>query len=129
MEDAAPLLVAKTSFSCHYDGRRVVIHAGETRIRADHPIVKGREHLFSEVGVSRGIEDARARPGQKRPEPPPESGPDTKAVRAWATENGIDVPKRGKISDAVVEAYTAAHAAPAVEPAPEPTPEPAPHEG
>jgi hypothetical protein len=101
MEDS-PLLVAKTSFSCSYDGRRIVVHAGETRIRADHPIVKGREHLFSGVGVSRGIEDTRA-----RPEPTPSV--DTKAVRAWATEQGIEVPARGRIPDAVVAQYAEAH--------------------
>ena len=35
---------------------------------------------------------------------------DLGAVRAWATENGITVAERGRISAEVVDAYTAAHA-------------------
>ncbi len=35
---------------------------------------------------------------------------DTAAIRAWATENGIAVSKRGRISAAVVAQYEAAHA-------------------
>ncbi len=33
----------------------------------------------------------------------------TKAIRSWANANGYDVSPRGKISDAVSEAYEAAH--------------------
>ena len=34
---------------------------------------------------------------------------DPKVVRAWAVENGHDVPSRGRIPRAIVEAYNAAH--------------------
>ena len=34
---------------------------------------------------------------------------DAKAVRAWATENKIDVPSRGRIPATVLEAYAAAN--------------------
>lgn len=37
------------------------------------------------------------------------SGVDTKKVRAWAIENGIDVPGRGRIPKNVVEKYVAAN--------------------
>lgn len=36
------------------------------------------------------------------------TGVDAKAVRAWAAENGITVPSRGRIPNAVVEQYRAA---------------------
>jgi hypothetical protein len=37
------------------------------------------------------------------------SGPSTAKVRAWAREEGLDVPARGPMPDDVVERYTAAH--------------------
>ena len=37
------------------------------------------------------------------------AGLDPKVVRAWAVENGHDVPSRGRIPRAIVEAYNAAH--------------------
>lgn len=36
------------------------------------------------------------------------SGIDAKAVRAWAVENGIDVPQRGRIPGAVIVQFEAA---------------------
>lgn len=36
------------------------------------------------------------------------SGHDAKAVRAWAAQNGIDVPARGRIPGSVIEKYRAA---------------------
>ncbi|MEH3034084.1 MAG: Lsr2 family protein [Aeromicrobium erythreum] len=37
------------------------------------------------------------------------SGPDAKVVRAWAQEQGLDVPSRGRVPASVLEAYAAAH--------------------
>jgi hypothetical protein len=37
------------------------------------------------------------------------SANDPKAVRAWAAENNIEMPSRGRIPASVLEAYTAAH--------------------
>lgn len=36
-------------------------------------------------------------------------GPSAAEVRAWARENGWDVPERGRVSSEVREAYDAAH--------------------
>ncbi len=36
-------------------------------------------------------------------------GPDPKVVRAWAVENGHEVPQRGRIPAAIIEAYEDAH--------------------
>ena len=38
-----------------------------------------------------------------------QGGPDAKAVRLWAAENGIQVNTRGRIQADVVEKYEAAH--------------------
>ena len=114
-----PVFVARSTFVTIIDGKRTTIRKDKTRVSADHELVsrypgkfRAADENLAFAVVTRDV----------TPNPTPEPGPDAKAVRAWATENGIDVPKRGKISDAVVEAYTAAHATP--EPAPEQTPEP-----
>jgi hypothetical protein len=36
-------------------------------------------------------------------------GPTPKEVRAWAVEQGHDIPSRGRIPGSVLEAYSAAH--------------------
>lgn len=36
-------------------------------------------------------------------------GPSAAEIRAWARENGWDVPERGRVAAEVREAYTAAH--------------------
>jgi hypothetical protein len=41
------VLVAVESFACEVDGREWIVQAGITRVRPDHPGVKGREHLFA----------------------------------------------------------------------------------
>lgn len=38
-----------------------------------------------------------------------QGGPDAKAVRQWAIENGINVNTRGRIQAEIVEKYEAAH--------------------
>lgn len=37
------------------------------------------------------------------------SGVDAKAVRAWAQEQGLDVPTRGRVPASIIEAYQSAH--------------------
>lgn len=39
----------------------------------------------------------------------PASGVDPKVVRAWAVEQGLDVPARGRIPASLVQEYDAAH--------------------
>jgi hypothetical protein len=41
------LLVAVESFTCEVDGEPWIVQAGVTRVRPDHPAVKGREQLFT----------------------------------------------------------------------------------
>lgn len=62
----ADILVAKTNAVFDYEGRRVVIRAGVTRVRAGHPITEGREDLFEPITVDYDVEQATAAPGEKR---------------------------------------------------------------
>lgn len=98
-----PVYVARKTFVTMFDGRRIVVRKDKTRVAADHALVKRAPELFrpADDNLSFGV--------VTRDEPAPVPTVDTKAVRAWAAEQGIEVPKRGKIADAVVEAYTKAH--------------------
>ena len=60
------LLVARESFSCEIDGIKFVVSAGVTRVRADHPLVRGREQLFEPAGECVDLVQATAAPGEKR---------------------------------------------------------------
>lgn len=124
-----PVFVARKTFVASIDGRRTTVRKDKTRVSADHELVSRYPDMFRQAadGLAFGVVTRDDKP-EPTPEPEPESI-DSKAVRAWAAENGIDVPKRGKIADAVVEAYTKAHAAPEPTPEPEPEPTAAAHEG
>ncbi|UNZ22193.1 Lsr2 family protein [Streptomyces sp. 891-h] len=52
--------------------------------------------------------EAAVEPKPQKPEKPA-AKVDAKAVRAWAAEQGLEVPARGKLPDSVVEAYQVAH--------------------
>lgn len=47
--------------------------------------------------------------GRSRSTSSASTGPDAKAVRAWAAENNIEVPARGRIPGSVIEQYRATH--------------------
>lgn len=59
--------------------------------------------------LSKYISAARMSAGRARPARRPGDRSDTKAVRAWAIENGIPVSTRGRIQADVMERYAAAH--------------------
>lgn len=63
---ADELLVATKTFLTSVDGRRVRVVKDQTRVRAGHPLLEGREHLFKVADAHFDVEDATARPGQKR---------------------------------------------------------------
>lgn len=64
------ILVANVTASLKHNGQRVCLVAGQTLVRADDPIVKGREDMFEPlvVGYLGGgpVEQATAAPGEKR---------------------------------------------------------------
>lgn len=101
------VLVAATTTTFRHGDRRVYLVEGQTLVRSDDPVVKGREAMFRplNLGYLGGpVEQATAAPGEKR-----DLGLEAKAVRAWAAKEGIEVPARGKLPADLVEQYRAAH--------------------
>lgn len=63
------ILVAKESFSTRYEGADHSFQAGQSRVRAGHPILKGIEHLFEPIRAHyEFVEAATQAPGEKRGE-------------------------------------------------------------
>ncbi len=62
MSESSDILVARQSAVFTHDGERIVIHKGQTRVRAGHPIVEGREDLFEPLTVHYDVETARQEP-------------------------------------------------------------------
>jgi len=60
------ILIAVESAVFRYEGADVVITKDQTRVRAGHPILKGREHLFRPIDAHYEIEQATAAPGERR---------------------------------------------------------------
>ncbi len=63
-----------------------------------------REALAPYVAHARPVSRSGRRSGAKAA-----SGTAPAEIRAWARENGFDVPERGRVSAEVREAYAAAH--------------------
>lgn len=70
-----------------------------------------REALARFTNAGRKVSGGRGRPASRPASRTRSShgGPDAKAVRLWAAENGIQVNTRGRIQADVVEKYEAAH--------------------
>lgn len=101
LEDDIDGSEASETISFALDGSEYVIdlnegHANELRAALSRFTDAGRM-----VSGGRGRMAARTKSSQ--------GGPDAKAVRMWAVENGIQVNTRGRIQAEVVEKYEAAH--------------------
>lgn len=68
-----------------------------------------REALSGYIGHARKVTDGGARRGGRKTGIGPSSGTNTKDVREWAREQGMDVSERGRISADIQQAYDAAH--------------------
>jgi len=75
-------------------------HAEELRTLLEGHALHGRK--LSGRGAGRKAPTARARPAAA-------ADTDPKAVRQWAQEQGYEVSARGRVSKALLEAYSAAH--------------------
>lgn len=65
------IFVAKESFTVTLNGESIQVNQGRTRVRAGHPLLKGREMYFEPLTVQYDVETASARPGERRGEPAP----------------------------------------------------------
>lgn len=119
---AGEILVAKKTATIAWQNKVVTITAGETFARAGHPILDAYGAEFEPVfvhfdteepktGIAGGLsmevagaDGASVEPSESvaAPEPAP------KDVRAWAAENDIEVPGRGKLPQEVIDQYKAA---------------------
>lgn len=63
---AGQIYVAKQTFTTEVDGTPVTVHAGITRVREGHALLKGRSELFEPILVQYDVEQATAKPGEKR---------------------------------------------------------------
>lgn len=93
------LMAAQSAAVTLDDGIPRMIEAGRTMAHADHPIVTGCPSLWQPLRVH-----------YSTAEPDPTQY-DAKAVRAWAAQQGVDVPARGKLPDTIVAQYQAAQGA------------------
>lgn len=111
------ILIATKTASLVFNGRPIVIKQGRTTVREGHPLLDAAGGMFEPLRVDFDLEDAKparvrtpAAP-VKEPEPSGPERPAAKDVRAWAAENDVEVPARGKIPDEVYEQYQAAQGA------------------
>ncbi|MEW2300273.1 histone-like nucleoid-structuring protein Lsr2 [Streptomyces sp. NPDC006655] len=105
---------AKPGSVLSWEGRTLTL-GEDVYAREGHPILDAYQQEFEPVFVTFEVDDAagpaESAPAEQGPADDQTEGgakPDPKAVRAWAAENGVDVPARGKIPDAVYEQYAAA---------------------
>lgn len=104
---------SKLAVVLRWSGGTTVLRKGQSA-DDDHPLVKERPDLFTDVapGASlatprsaSAVERATRAPGEVRSV----ESPSTRAIREWAAVNGFAVPARGRLPAEVVEAYNAAH--------------------
>lgn len=70
---------------------------------------KLREALAPYVAHARPVSRGGRRSNGGSARATSQSGPAPAEIRAWARENGFDVPERGRVSAEVRDAYAAAH--------------------
>ena len=101
LEDDIDGSEASETISFALDGSEYVIDLNEGHANE----LRGALSRFTDAG--RRVSGGRGRPAARTKSS--QSGPDAKAVRMWAVENGIQVNTRGRIQAEVVEKYEAAH--------------------
>lgn len=101
LEDDIDGSEASETISFALDGSEYVIDLNEGHANE----LRGALSRFTDAG--RRISGGRGRPAARTKSS--QGGPDAKAVRMWAVENGIQVNTRGRIQAEVVEKYEAAH--------------------
>ncbi|MHC6231979.1 histone-like nucleoid-structuring protein Lsr2 [Arthrobacter sp. MMS24-T111] len=101
LEDDIDGSEASETISFALDGSEYVIDLNEGHANE----LRGALSRFTDAG--RRVSGGRGRPAARTKSS--QGGPDAKAVRMWAVENGIQVNTRGRIQAEVVEKYEAAH--------------------
>ncbi|CAG6392770.1 Lsr2 family protein [Streptomyces cocklensis] len=112
------IFVATDSIHGEFEGRPLYLHQGVTTARDGHPVLAAFPGHFVPLRPTFEVEDEPEKeaetttPADTTPQASaradPAAAPAPKDVRAWAAEQGIDAPARGKLPDALVEQYQAA---------------------
>jgi len=102
LEDDIDGSEASETISFALDGSEYVIDLNEGHAND----LRGALERYTDAG--RKVTGGRGRSAAARAKSS-QAGPDAKAVRMWALENGIQVNTRGRIQAEVVEKYEAAH--------------------
>lgn len=69
-----------------------------------------RDALTPFLDAARRVDASRKKNRrQGEPTPVPDAAPSAKTLREWASENGFDVPSRGRVPEVVREAYRASN--------------------
>ncbi|BBA99273.1 hypothetical protein RVR_5819 [Actinacidiphila reveromycinica] len=104
---AGDIYVARKTAALVFAGKTVFIEEGSTMAREGHPILEAAGEMFEPVFVHFEV-DPDALPVKESQNAT--AAPAAKDVRAWAKDNGVDVPARGAIPEDVMAQYAAAHA-------------------
>lgn len=99
------------SFS--YEGTDYEIDLIEANRKKFHDAISNFIDHARRAGRGKVAPTKRATPGTRRPSLATERGFKMSEVRAWARENGMSVPDRGRVGNDVVEAYAEAMSGPA----------------
>ncbi len=118
------IMIARSDATVTVDGAEVVVRKGESTAFADSRIVRDNPDLWTlfeahheddadpdetvEAGDSEGHTVSTGDVTSLTTDPVAHTEPSPADVRAWARTEGINVPARGPIPDAVVARYKAA---------------------
>lgn len=105
---AGDIYVARKTAALVFAGKTVFIEEGTTMAREGHPILNAAGEMFAPLVIHFEV-DPDADGQEDGAAPAADSTPAPKDVRAWAAQQGIEVPARGKIPAEVNEQYVAAH--------------------
>lgn len=67
MAKRSDVVVARVSAVLHLNGQRHKIHRGRTTAHMNHPIVKGREHMWRPITVDYAVDDDSSVEEPKKP--------------------------------------------------------------
>ena len=88
------VVIASQSAKVTVDGVSQWVRRGRTLAHSDHPVVADSPNLWEGLVINFPTGDT--------------AEPAAREVRAWAKEQGLDVPERGKVPADLVEQYKAA---------------------
>lgn len=102
--------LATSKFAIAIDGDKVALdvcdqHLREIRAKVKPWLTRAARGTATPTKTRRAVRATKATKSR------PKRDPEAPLIRAWAAENGLDMPARGRIPTAVKQAYKQAHTA------------------